>query len=581
MYKAFYGFHEKPFSLNPDPAFLYQSKKHQTALNLLEYALLNQASFSVITGEIGTGKTTLIRSLLNEMDQSFTVGLLNNTKFESPGELLQWILMALGLDYQGKEKVRLYQMLYDFLIQEYSQRRHVVLIIDEAQNLLPAALEELRMISNINVDEHQVLQMILLGQESLRETLRRPDLKQFAQRIAVSYHLDPLDRKDTHAYILHRLEVAGGSICRKIFNLEACDRIFQYTDGIPRLINILSDTALVYGFAEQKKIIDDKLVDDVVADKKEEGIFNLMQGGKPLDEMELDDLYLIHSAIKADKAEYQRIDQELPQFSAVGHRAVTEESFAPEKTSSQTSQNIPVLQPEDLSNETSVRKLKRYRQITLLLGGCLIGATLLFAYNIGRTYLQEAKDQPALNKLAPSESLPLSESKGSISESSKPLAADGIQDEVPSELNNDQPEPIQLDKQADKSIESIASPKQNETVVKQESSILEDTKTALSNKEERAADEADVLTSNEAEEPVNAGADVTENTEKTRDNVDIQRVTVKKGDILSKIIHQYYHRFDRALLAEVLKLNPHIENPNFIDEGTVIKLPDRTGQQTS
>jgi general secretion pathway protein A len=273
MYETFYGFKRRPFSLNPDPDFLYLSEKHRTALSLLEYSLLNQAAFSVITGEIGTGKTTLIRYLLHHMEANFSVGLITNTH-QNFGELLQWTLMAFGLEYREKGKVELYQILYDFLIQEYAQNRQTLLIIDEAQNLGSEALEELRMLSNINTDDNQLLQMILVGQPGLCDLLKRPELEQFAQRIAVDYHLKSLSQKETYEYIYHRIAVAGGQPL-ELFGREACEAIFLYSQGTPRLINLLLDTALVYGFAEEERQIRVKLIHQVVQDKQRGGIFPL------------------------------------------------------------------------------------------------------------------------------------------------------------------------------------------------------------------------------------------------------------------------------------------------------------------
>lgn len=270
MYEAHYGLREKPFSLLPDPSFLYLSDKHRMALALLQYGLTNQAGFTAITGGIGTGKTTLIRHLLNEMGQDVTVGLISNTH-RSFGELLQWILLAFNLDYSGKNKVEMYQTFVDFMIREYSRNRRTVLIVDEAQNMSPDTLEELRMLSNVNADKDQVLQVILVGQQQLRDTLRRPDLVQFAQRIAVDYHLTPLTVEDTKAYIRHRIAVAGGD--PGLFTDEACAAIHQYSHGVPRLVNLLCDIALVYGYAEQRDQIDAVLVADVARDKQAGGLF--------------------------------------------------------------------------------------------------------------------------------------------------------------------------------------------------------------------------------------------------------------------------------------------------------------------
>ena len=271
MYETFYGFREKPFSIIPDPSFLYFSSKHSTALALLEYGLMNQAGFNVITGEIGTGKTTLIRYLLSQIDRDVTVGLISNTH-RSFGELLQWILFAFKLEHRGKDKVEMFQDFLEFLLQEYSHNRRTVLIVDEAQNMTPDTLEELRMLSNVNTDKDQVLQLILVGQAGLRETLRRPEMEQFAQRIAVDYHLASLEREETRAYIRHRIKVAGGSD-PLLFDDAACDVVFQYSHGVPRLINLLCDAALVYGFAEQRPRIEARIIEEVAQDKQKGGIF--------------------------------------------------------------------------------------------------------------------------------------------------------------------------------------------------------------------------------------------------------------------------------------------------------------------
>jgi len=274
MYEKFYGLRGKPFSLLPDPEFLYLSDKHRMALTLLEYGLWNQASFSVITGEIGAGKTTLIRHLLNQLDSDIVVGLISNTH-SSFGELLEWILLAFNIDYSGKDKVGMYKAFVDFLIHEYASNRRAILIIDEAQNMSHQALEELRMLSNVNAEKDQVLQVILVGQPGLREHLRDPSLEQFAQRIAVDYHLGTLSLEETRNYIHHRIEVAGGD--PELFTDEACEVIFQHSGGTPRLINILCDTTLVYGYAEQSTRIDVRLVSDVARDKQAGSILPLRQ----------------------------------------------------------------------------------------------------------------------------------------------------------------------------------------------------------------------------------------------------------------------------------------------------------------
>jgi general secretion pathway protein A len=271
MYEAFYGFREKPFSIIPDPAFLYFSPKHSMALDLLEYGLINQAGFNVITGEIGTGKTTLVRYLLSQVGRNVTVGLISHTQ-RSFEKLLQWILFAFNLEWRGKEEIEMFQTFLEFLLQQYGQNKRSVLIVDEAQNMSTDTLEELRMLSNVNADKDQLLQIILVGQPGLRETLRRPDLAQFAQRVAVDYHLEPLDREETPAYIRHRISVAGRNGL-ELFDDAACDAVHELSDGVPRLVNLLCDTALVYGYADHKPTIDAQIVHDVAREKKKSGIF--------------------------------------------------------------------------------------------------------------------------------------------------------------------------------------------------------------------------------------------------------------------------------------------------------------------
>jgi type II secretory pathway predicted ATPase ExeA len=271
MYETFYGLREKPFSILPDPSFLFLSQQHGLALDLIEYGLMNQAGFNVITGGIGTGKTTLIRFLLDQMDRSVSVGLISNTHHDF-GELLQWILFAFKLDYRGKQKVELYETFVDFLTREYAENRSSVLIVDEAQNLSVDALEQLRMLSNINADKDQVLQIILVGQAGLRDTLRRPELEQFAQRIAVDFHLEVLDTQETRAYVRHRLRVAG-SPNPDLFDEAACVALHRHSGGVPRLINLLCDTALVYGYAENARTIDAATVNLVALDRSKGGLF--------------------------------------------------------------------------------------------------------------------------------------------------------------------------------------------------------------------------------------------------------------------------------------------------------------------
>ena len=274
MYEVFYGLKEKPFSLLPDPSYLYLSEKHQMALTLLEYSLVNQAGFCVISGVTGAGKTTLIRHLLNQFGDNVAVGLITNTH-QSFSDLLRWILMAFNLDYSSDSKPRLYQTFVNFLIEQYAKNRNTVLIVDEAQNMSVETLEELRMLSNINADKDQVLQVILVGQPGLRDKLNRPDLEQFAQRIAVDYHIEPLNAEETRNYIRHRLTIAGGD--PELFEKDAALSVYRYSNGIPRLINLLCESALVYGYAEGLTRVSARLVDDVARERSAHGLLPHMQ----------------------------------------------------------------------------------------------------------------------------------------------------------------------------------------------------------------------------------------------------------------------------------------------------------------
>jgi general secretion pathway protein A len=272
MYEAFYGFKEKPFTILPDPGFLYLSQPHAMAYAMLEYGVMNRAGFTVITGEIGCGKTTLIRHLLNRLGADVNVGLISNAQ-EDFGELLQWVLMAFGLPFSGQAKVELFDRFQKYLIEEYSKGRHTILIIDEAQNLRPKTLEELRMLSNINADKDQLLQLVLVGQPELRHLLRRPELRQFSQRISADYHLKPMSVTETIQYVAHRLKVAGRA--DPLFTAGACSLLHQVSRGVPRLINIIADTALIYGYAESAPTIDRNLVYAVVMDKVHAGSLQL------------------------------------------------------------------------------------------------------------------------------------------------------------------------------------------------------------------------------------------------------------------------------------------------------------------
>ena len=272
MYEQYYGFRTPPFSLVPDPGFLFLSQKHRVALSLLEYGLLNHASFTVITGEPGTGKTTLLNTILDRSERQVTLGVLSHTHV-GLGSLLPWVLMTFGLDGKGMDCVELYRTFARFLVQEHSRHRRVVLVVDEAQNLGTAMLEELRLLSNLNDGRRQTLQIILSGQPALRVLLRRNELVQLAQRIAVDYHLDPLGEEETPEYIRHRVAVAGGPVT--VLTDLACRTVHRLTGGNPRLINQVCDISLTYGFAEQTPWITAATVIKASNDRRSSGILPL------------------------------------------------------------------------------------------------------------------------------------------------------------------------------------------------------------------------------------------------------------------------------------------------------------------
>jgi type II secretory pathway predicted ATPase ExeA len=228
---------------------------------MLRYGLQEQAGFIVLTGEVGTGKTTLLRQLLNTIDDDVLIGLVTNTH-ASFGELMKWIMLAFDLPQSNMGEVDQHRLFLDFLLVQYAQGKRVVLIVDEAQNLGLDAVEQLRMLSNVNSEGDHLLQLVLVGQPELQTLLRRPELRQFVQRIAMDYHLRPLSSHEVDGYISHRLETAGGS--SDIFSRDARYAVHFFTQGIPRLVNILCDLALVHAFADDiEKIGIDNIIDVV------------------------------------------------------------------------------------------------------------------------------------------------------------------------------------------------------------------------------------------------------------------------------------------------------------------------------
>src|SRR6476661_5756962 len=267
MYEHYYGLDEKPFSLTPDPKYLYRSQSHASAFDLLQYAIRRREGFAVVTGDIGTGKTTLCRALLEKIDRTtFTALVLN--PFLTEEDLLKRILQDFGVISRDELKAgRLAQVtkqelidsLYDFLLGLIPLKASAVLIIDEAQNLPLPVLEQIRILSNLETDKEKLLQIILVGQLDLQTLLRSPELRQLDQRVSIRYELKPLDREAVAAYVAHRLAIAGGS-ASVTFTPKALDHVHRLSAGIPRLINLICDRALLSGYS----LHTDRITPDIV-----------------------------------------------------------------------------------------------------------------------------------------------------------------------------------------------------------------------------------------------------------------------------------------------------------------------------
>ncbi|MEW6265599.1 MAG: AAA family ATPase [Thermodesulfobacteriota bacterium] len=270
MYEAFYGLKDKPFDLHPDPDYVYMSSGHENAFSHLEYAIVENKGFVVITGEIGSGKTTLINLLLKKVPQDVNIGLINNTVI-NPNQLIRLICQEFELKVDGLDKTEMLELFNQYLVEQYARRYRVVLIIDEAQNLPKSTIEEIRLLSNLEAEKHHLIQIIMVGQPELRTKLLARGLEQFVQRVTVHCHLNGLDKDEVARYVHHRLKVAGAKNLN-LFDQTALEAIARYSRGVPRLINILCDTALVYGYADDIKAIDGKIIKDVVESRQIGGI---------------------------------------------------------------------------------------------------------------------------------------------------------------------------------------------------------------------------------------------------------------------------------------------------------------------
>jgi len=262
MYREFFGLKEKPFNVTSDPNFLFLSRVHKEAFAHLIYGIKERKGFLEITGEVGAGKTTLCRALLNQLDKNTKSAFIFNSNLPEL-QLLQSVLEDYGLDIERKNKVSMLRQLNNFLIEELSRGNNVILIIDEAQNLKPSVLEEIRMLSNLETDKEKLFQIILVGQPELKEKLNSPELKQLKQRIAVRFHITALEKDEIEMYINHRLAVAG-STGQIQFSADAVEFIYKYSGGIPRLINVICDKALLAAYVMEVRNITLPIVENSV-----------------------------------------------------------------------------------------------------------------------------------------------------------------------------------------------------------------------------------------------------------------------------------------------------------------------------
>ncbi len=254
MYNQFYGFRESPFNITPDPRFLFFSDRHREAYNHILFGIRERKGFIQVTGEVGAGKTTLCRALLDELGPNYVTALILNPYLKNPTQLLRAILAELGLQPGKADLVTCLETLNRFLLEQLEKGNDVVLLIDEAQDLDAGMLEQVRLLSNLETDQRKLLQIVLIGQPELREKLNDRSLRQLRQRITVRYHLTPLSRPEVEHYIRHRLQIAGGN-GRPAFTPWAIRSIFRYSGGVPRLVNAVCDKALLAGFVDGSDLL--------------------------------------------------------------------------------------------------------------------------------------------------------------------------------------------------------------------------------------------------------------------------------------------------------------------------------------
>jgi general secretion pathway protein A len=263
MYKEFYGLTENPFNVTSDPHFLYMSRRHREALSSLIYGIKERKGFIEITGDIGTGKTTLCRALLRELDSHTKTAFILNPRL-SEIQFIRAIVDDFGIQVKNNTKIEMIKALNGFLIEQLGLGNNVVLIIDESQNLKKTLLEEIRLLSNLETEKEKLFQIVLVGQPELKQKLASPELAQLRQRIAIRYHMLPLEKGDIESYIKHRLEVAGSH--DTVWESGAIDEIYNYSKGIPRLINIVCDRSMLLGYVRSIKNFNSEIIQKAVSE---------------------------------------------------------------------------------------------------------------------------------------------------------------------------------------------------------------------------------------------------------------------------------------------------------------------------
>ncbi len=262
MYNEFYGFREAPFNITPDPRFLFFSDKHREAFNHVLFGIRERKGFIQITGEVGAGKTTVCRAILAELGPAYRTALVLNPMVTAT-QLMRTVLVELGLEARKVDRTAYIELLNRYLLEQAASGHDVVLLIDEAQDLEPELLEQVRLLSNLETDQRKLLQIVLIGQPELRDKLNHRSLRQLRQRITVRYHLAPLDRFETERYIAHRLRVAGAD-GRPSFSSWAIRRVHRYSGGVPRLINAVCDKALLYGYVNGTYAMDSRAIGQAI-----------------------------------------------------------------------------------------------------------------------------------------------------------------------------------------------------------------------------------------------------------------------------------------------------------------------------